>query len=265
MAYLSHIVADRQALTAAAAATTAAVTLGLLLPPAVRSYQGFLALGPGGVPYNLVGWAIQGIAGLFAIDPLDVDAVDHPPPHIRHHYGDAGQQSYWPADEGPLPARRPPVPDIPAYTIPQRQMSDGPPDPVATREAMVAFLEALAAANPAALTVQPSHLEGVGTPALHGPAGAGARSEIVHVHHEASAHLCLSLADCAQAMRQGWGQRHPLSGVRGFGLPAGYLFVYAPRDDGERAVWRRLVVAAATFAVGGQQAIVRPQDEKQED
>ncbi|KAI1127090.1 hypothetical protein F5Y10DRAFT_243400 [Nemania abortiva] len=73
-----------------------------------------------------------------------------------------------------------------------------------------------------------------------------ARGEVAHVHHEGSTHVVLSLVDAAHVVRQGWGERHKMSGVGDF-LPWGYVLVYALRD-GRREdwmVWREIVLAGA--------------------
>jgi hypothetical protein len=45
-------------------------------------------------------------------------------------------------------------------------------------------------------------------------------------------------------------ERHPLSGVL---MPWGYVMLYAPRDDDELEVWKRLVVAGCRFVSGGKE------------
>jgi hypothetical protein len=44
-------------------------------------------------------------------------------------------------------------------------------------------------------------------------------------------------------IEKGWGERHPLAGVR-LNLPDTYLMIYAPRDTSELEVMQQLVRAA---------------------
>lgn len=146
----------------------------------------------------------------------------------------------------------------------------------------VAFLRALAAANPHLFAMQPSGLESPKFQALWlrrsipptnnkdeeeeeeekegqrkmvtldlDPSTVkwlppSARGEIAHVHPEGSGHACLSLADAAAVVRRGWGERHMLAGVTDV-LPWGYVMLYAPREGREDdfVVWEAVVLAAA--------------------
>ncbi|KAI1155825.1 hypothetical protein F4825DRAFT_382293 [Nemania diffusa] len=175
-----------------------------------------------------------------------------------------------------LPSRAPPRPTVPTTVLPQRQTTETAS--AATLAAQGAYLRGLAAANPRLFAVRPSALESPKFPALWvipsspSPSSsstsskkssrekggaevdpesvpwfpASARGETAHVHPEGSTHAVLSLADAAHVVRQGWGERHKMSGV-GRLLPWGYVLVYAPRE-GRREdwmVWREIVLAAA--------------------
>ncbi|KJR81363.1 uncharacterized protein SPSK_01232 [Sporothrix schenckii 1099-18] len=151
-----------------AAASASLVGVLLLLPPAYRSYRGYLALGPGGISHNVWGWLYQGMGQLFALrDPRSTSDFEKPSPAVIARYGGSAraQKSYLDIDTT-LPARQGPRPTIPGYTAPQRQTTDIASDPAATRAAQEAFLEAVAAANPDLLEIRPSALEGNETPAL---------------------------------------------------------------------------------------------------
>lgn len=74
------------------------------------------------------------------------------------------------------------------------------------------------------------------------------------------------MTDAATLIEKGWAERHPLSGVHGF-LPWGFVFVYAPRDIGELAVWKDIVLASVRFVVAaaagpgaGKQVVVVPEE-----
>ncbi|CAK7218044.1 hypothetical protein SCUCBS95973_003356 [Sporothrix curviconia] len=250
------------------AASVSIVGALALLPSAVRSYRGYLAIGPGGIPHNIWGWLFQGIAQPFALrDPRDTRAFEKPAPQVVARYGGSarGQKSYLDIDTT-LPARPGPRPTVPGYTAPQRQTTEMGSDPVATHAEQEAFLAAVAAANPDVLEVRPSLLEGNATPALWAKralqlgaaywdasdAKAMRRRgpvEICHAHAEASSHMQFSLGDAFLVVRAGWGERHLLAGSPATRVPPTYLIVYAPRDAAELKVWKELVMAAARFAV----------------
>ncbi|KAJ9151847.1 hypothetical protein NKR23_g2665 [Pleurostoma richardsiae] len=240
-------------------ALAAAIALLPVLRSAYASYQGFLALGPGGPPHNVIGWLGQGLLRPFATaDVRDPDVFvprTGDPPYATTSFLGAG---------GALPQRAGERPVVPGYIAPQRQMTQH--SSASTRDALEAALVAAARANPAALAVRPSGLERRGYPAVWlGDAATPAaraylrrtRGEFTHVHPDGSTHVVLSLPDAQEAVRKGWAERHPLSGSRGF-WPLGYLLVYAPRDEAEVEVWRRLVAASLRFvtAVGGEEAKV---------
>lgn len=239
-------------------AAAAAAALGLLpvVSLAADSYRGFLALGPGGLPHNVLGWLVQGVLQVFARhDTRDPSPLARPA--VQALYAPHGRTSFL-RGGAELPERQPPRPIVPGYVAPQRQTTDvGAPETVAR---MTAFLRAVAAANPDLLAIKPSGLEGVGTPALwlvedgttvQVPAYmARIRGEIAHVHHEGSSHVTLSPADAEVAVRRGWAERHMLSGVKA-ALPWGYVLLYAPRDRSERDIWAGLVMAGCRFVCAG--------------
>lgn len=152
------------------ATSVSVVGLLLLVPPAVRSYRGYLALGPGGIPHNLWGWMFQGIGQAFAVrDPRGTADFEKPDPEVLARYGGSAraQKSYLDIDTT-LPARQGPRPTVPGYTAPQRQTTDiaSPDKAKETRERQQAFLAAVAAANPDILEIRPSEVEGTSTRAL---------------------------------------------------------------------------------------------------
>lgn len=238
--------------------TALVVALALSLPTASyarRSYRGYLALGPGGMPYNPLGWAIQGLLQLIAQwdtrSPAPFSKPSNQKPYEPH-----GTTPFLAASPL-LPQRAGDRPDVPGYVAPQRQVTQqGGED---TRARMTAFLGALAARNPGVLVLRPSGLEGVGTPALWlDPAVVEPpvylrfiKGELAHVHPEASSHVTVSLADAEELTRKGWAERHRLSGVGGTGIPLGYVMVYAPRDEAELEVWKGVVRAGLLFVGAG--------------
>lgn len=242
----------------ALAAAAAAIGLVPALRYAAASYAGYLALGKGGMPYNVYGWLLQ--ASLQVLGRWDLTT---PAPYrdaaVIARFAPHGRESFLAA---PLPERVGAAPEVPGYIAPQRQTSDAAAEEVQAR--MRAYLDAVVAAHPAVFAMKPSGLEGVGTPAiwLRGPAEGGAaelpsflqkiKGETVHVHPEGSTHVTLSLADAEDVVVKGWGQRHKLSGVAGY-IPWSYVLVYAPRNDEEYEVWQSLVRAGCAFVAGGRE------------
>ncbi|WOO83677.1 uncharacterized protein LOC62_05G007197 [Vanrija pseudolonga] len=236
--------------------------LPLVLVPlllAARAYRGYLALGPGGLPNNVFGWALQASLRPFARETKSTAVYEADgtvwafPSHGRVSF-------LWRAD---LPARSPPVPpEVPDYIAPQRQVTQVGKAPIIA--AMDEFLASLADANEGLLAIKGSKLEDHASSALwilDTDAETEAandrpladylqplvKGELVHVHSEGSSHITLSLADAAKAIGAGWAQRHPLSGVKAFGLPVSYVMLYAPRDKDELEVWKNFVRASVEF------------------
>ncbi|TPX17238.1 uncharacterized protein E0L32_003356 [Thyridium curvatum] len=235
----------------AAAIAIGALSTAPIFSWAADSYRTYLSLGKGGIPHNLFGWIVQGLAQPFAWH--DTTTV-RPFGDARHSaaLGPHAHESFL-GEAGPsLPARAGDRPTVPGFVAPQRQTTQKGAPPMTAR--METLLKDLAAANPGLLKTSPSNLEGVGTPALFLADGVElpgyskrTKGEICHAHGESSSHMILSLADSKEVLERGWGERHPLSGVRGF-WPLSYVMVYAPRDDDEFVIWKRLVVACVRFA-----------------
>lgn len=179
--------------------------------------------------------------------PYDLDSVAGP--HDRETFlpKTAAHGLRW------RPGNRPP--HVPDFVAPQRQTTDTVSGE--TKKAMSGFLDALVAANPGALQTQTSVLEGPvpamamkvfqSMPETSRPGVLTCtRGEMCHIHPpDGTTHLVLSLADQKTVIGLGWGRRHRLSG--GGLLPWNYTFIYAPRDEEEVAVWKRIAVAGARF------------------
>lgn len=174
-ALLRPLFSQRKATTAAAIATIG-VCIPVLTAYSISSYRGFLALGPGGVPYNVLGWALQGIGQLIAKwdtqSPTPFTNIANRKP--LEPYG--GDQTFFRFTTGgnvlgevlsiQVPRRAGERPSVPGYVAPQRQMSQRPVDGEAMHEKMMVFFESLVAKNEGVLALKPSALEGIGTPAL---------------------------------------------------------------------------------------------------
>jgi hypothetical protein len=64
-----------------------------------------------------------------------------------------------------------------------------------------------------------------------------------------------------KVIESGWGQRHPLDGVRvaklvlGFTLPKEYILVYAPRTEEEIGLVMEVVKASVGFMTGSREVV----------
>ncbi|KPM43771.1 hypothetical protein AK830_g2800 [Neonectria ditissima] len=231
-------------------ATVAGIALMPILAYTVKSYRKWHALGRGGLPHNIFGFAIQSVLQLLA----KRDTIDDAPfsaPATVARYKPHGEETFLHA---PLLARTGSRPTVPGFAAPQRQITEQAT--AAIKDKMTRYLDAVAAANPNALVCELSRLEGGNGPGIyladkaHAPAFmSDLKGEVVHHHLEGSSHMVLSLADAREAVSKGWAQRFPLAGVRA--IPWTYVLVYAPRDEGELAVWKGLVVAALRFVTAG--------------
>ncbi|KAL2001935.1 hypothetical protein VTN02DRAFT_951 [Thermoascus thermophilus] len=235
-------------------AAIAIATLGLaLVPVAYQDYQMFLSYGPGGVPYNVLGWL--GVSLLLAplgSEMFSVDEYDRSP----------DKRSWLSDDEGPIPPREGGRPRVGPHVVPQRQLTQIPPEEMKLK--LTAAVRALYEANRHLLQLRPSVYE-KHTEALfladgvrgNNPAGEHSVGEVSHVHgtSDHSVHVTLAPQDCKKVLLAGWGQRHALDGSRilkrfggpGKYLPREYILVYAPRTDAELQTVLRIVRASVGY------------------
>ncbi|KAL9619799.1 MAG: hypothetical protein Q9160_005635 [Pyrenula sp. 1 TL-2023] len=231
----------------------------------IRSdYQSFLDLGPGGTPSTPWGWWRLKRLGLFTLP----DVLEPPPVPSQlkpsKGYVDA---SKFPIRNGPRPTVR--------GIAPQRQLSQRASPK--TFNVLSSHFRALASANARNLLVKTSFIEHSNialfarpTSALYHDKKAKADPlfgrEICHPHPlDSSMHLILHPSDAATVINMGWGERHPLAradwwwrfyfqGLRGKRppVPEYMVLVYAPRDAREVEVSKKMVGAAVSWAVGGE-------------
>ena len=274
----------------ATTALIAAVAGPLLARIATANYRAWMALDPGGLPRNPLGYLVNAV-----LRPLARFDTRVPAPYDRAAlealYGPEAFVPYYHAGgkaAAPPPHRAGPRPEVPGFVAPQRQTTQVPGDGAKSGEGgpalparQAAYLTALAGANPSLFKTAPSAAEGGHHTALwladsgvawaarargRGRAvlglGSGLKGELAHPHGEGSAHMVLGLADAEALIARGWAERHPLSGGRAGVLPWGYVLVYAPRDDAEFAVWSEVLLAGARFvaaAVGWEGEVVVPE------
>jgi hypothetical protein len=201
-----------------------------------RDYRRWVALGEGGIPHGLRGWIrVTVLRVKYRGNRLSTE-----------HLGCAADSPL--AD---LPRRRGVRPTTVPYPVPHRQ-ADG-----SCRPAMLAALDAVFASELA--RGQPYVREDTSRFERHHSAlfvdclaerGDSAHGEVGHIHRpQGSMHLHLRPVDAAAVIEKGWGELHPMAG-KGFGLPAGYTLLYAPRDPGEVDMVRRVLRTTLDWASG---------------
>ncbi len=209
---------------------------------AFRDYRAWRALGPGGLPANVVGWLKTTRMRLQKSDPFETDSY-------AKQIGFAGDSPFL----GQLPKREGPRPRIAVHPVPHRQLDQFVSDEM--RWKISELFDSTVARNTDLLEYQHSYLE-KRHPAvfLRNPKDAHAhaansRGEVAHIHpSDSSMHMIFSPSDARTVILSGWGERHflagrPLSGTE-LVLPDTYLLIYPPRNDFELAVTARLLNAA---------------------
>ncbi|RDW79325.1 uncharacterized protein DSM5745_06177 [Aspergillus mulundensis] len=230
--------------------------IALILPAAYRDYEAYLSLGPGGPPYNVLGWlTVRLFFNPFKREMFGTRIYD-----AKIGNGHSG----FLADEE-VPARKGERPAMGPFAAPQRQINQVPSKEM--QEKFMATYASFLDRNARLLDRVPSILEKY-TDAAHvassiplTPVARQLKREICHVHgtSDHSVHVTLAPADCKRVIDAGWGQRFPLAGsslLRNvtFGrlgsLPEEFVFVYAPRDEGEIEVVMGIVRAGVKYVAG---------------
>lgn len=228
-----------------------ALAVGVAAAVWARSdYRAWTALGKGGLPHTLRGWARMSRLRLQKGETIKATTLDS-------EVGAAGDQAYL----GALIQRCGPRPKVAPYPIPHRQLNQF--TTTAIRQRLDAVFDDAVRARPQLLRFETSFFE------KHGPAvtlciperghrwAAATHGEIGHIHQgDGSMHLILSASDAKAAIQAGWGERHPLAGS--LGLPITYLYVYPPRDEVELDTVRLLLSAAIDHMSGSSLPAVKP-------
>ncbi|KKK11910.1 hypothetical protein ARAM_002297 [Aspergillus rambellii] len=245
--FLSKWPSNRVALT-----TFAAAVLGLAAPVAYRDYRSYLALGPGGPPYNVIGWLfVKLFVNPFRREVFSTDIYDR---KVLQ-----GETVEFLKD---LPKRNGERPTMGSFAVPHRQVNQIPSQEVKNKleEKYQAFL----VRNSHLVDRVPSILERH-TDAAHvskniplTSAAEDMHREICHLHgtSDYSVHVTLAPADCKRVIESGWGQRFTLAGSSLFkylGLASGpkipfeYMLIYAPRSDEEIEVVMQIIKASVGY------------------
>ncbi|EAW14005.1 uncharacterized protein ACLA_070370 [Aspergillus clavatus NRRL 1] len=229
--------------------------IALLTPAMYRDYRIFMSYGPGGIPYNILGWfASNVVLGPFGKEMLSTEIYDR---HIQAGHRTSHLSSV------PVKARERPV--VGPHAVPQRQLTEFPNGSI--KEKLIQEFVAFVARNPHLVRMANSGLElhadalFVAETLPEGPTLQETNGEIAHIHRlkDSSVHVTLAPADCKKVIESGWGQRHALSGVsvpraltlgRKIALPAEYVLIYAPRTEEEVAFVMEVIGASVKYMTG---------------
>lgn len=204
-----------------------------------RDYHAWLALGPGGLPYNFRGWLMTTWMRTQKRDALDTA-------RFARAIG-AGGNRFLAED---LPRRAGLRPRIGVHPVPHRQLDQLPGEDMTRR--IVATFDAQVGRQSDLLRYELSFFEKrnqavfLRDPAVGHADAQASHGEIAHVHpSDGSMHMIFGASDARTVIEAGWGECHPLAGKRG--LPDTYVLVYPPRDDGELLLTGRLLDAAVGY------------------
>ncbi|KIY01043.1 uncharacterized protein Z520_03709 [Fonsecaea multimorphosa CBS 102226] len=259
MDYLKHLPplpSRDRAVQAAVLTGTSTLALSALIW-CIRDYHAFLALGPGGVPYNLGGWAFVTMIRLFALSKRGATQVSDYPIDGAHE------------DIKSLPNRKGERAAV-GGIIPHRQLSQYPPDEmkpyitnlfknivVQNSDLLEERLSLYEKHNPA-LFLREEVLANKDPAAPRPPQTAyTSRGECGHVHPDYSLHLYLSPADARLVIEKGWAERHRLAKPKTANfnfekafVASTYLMIYGPRDTDEVEVVRKILQNSIRFMSG---------------
>lgn len=224
--------------------------IGLSVPWAIEDYHRWLRLGKSALPYNPIGWLLA-----VSLKPFGRETIS------TIEYSQDPNDAAW-LDPAMIPERRGSRPFTGWHFAPHRQLDRIPDDLI--RKKLEAVFAKHAEANQGVVEIYTSRHERLGdgmhlrssVPAPHGPA-IQTQLEIGHVHsQDSSMHFMMSPRDCKFVIEQGWGERHPLSGVnKWIPMPKEYLLIYAPRNDEELVVIEHIMIASIGYMSNGQNAI----------
>ncbi|KAI0784337.1 hypothetical protein C8Q75DRAFT_736212 [Abortiporus biennis] len=228
----------------------AAVSL-VSTPWLYNNYLHFLEIGPGALPYNVFGWLIALALRPFARNTKTVDG------YVRKGEDEKGFL------EGGFKERRGGRPKMSWHVAPVRQL-----DRLASKdmnEKLDALFDQIVTLNPSLIQYATSPHERLhngivlhpSLPAPH-PVASHALREVAHIHpSDHSMHVVLAPKDCKIVIEKSWGERHPLSGSPVFKiLPKEYVGIYAPRDDEELEVVKKILVASLKYMTGREDVVV---------
>ncbi|KAJ9395611.1 hypothetical protein DTO282F9_7466 [Paecilomyces variotii] len=215
---------------------------------AYRDYKIYLSYGPGGLPYNIRGWFISScILRLCGTEVFSTDIYDRNPDKRK-----------WLSSEWP-PYERGQRPRLGPHPLPQRQLDQLPEE--GCKVLLKSEFKNLVTSNPSIIQFRPSLHEGhtqsifLADDVPGAPVAKEMLREVSHIHAtgDYSVHVVLAPQDCKRVIESGWGQRHPLDGVKlakyvvGWTVPKEYVLLYAPRTEEETRVIMQVVRASVGY------------------
>ncbi|GAD91685.1 conserved hypothetical protein [Paecilomyces variotii No. 5] len=215
---------------------------------AYRDYKIYLSYGPGGLPYNLRGWFISScILRPWGTEVFSTGLYDRNPDKRKWLSSD------WP------PYERGQRPRLGPHPLPQRQLDQLTDE--GCKELLKSEFNKLVAANPSIIQFRPSLHEGhtrsifLADDVPGAPVAKEMLREVSHIHAtgDYSVHVVLAPQDCKKVIESGWGQRHPLDGVKfakyvfGWTIPKEYVLLYAPRTEEEVRILMQVVRASVGY------------------
>ncbi|KAH7183338.1 uncharacterized protein B0J16DRAFT_373816 [Fusarium flagelliforme] len=258
MATLQHIKAVLERTTSERpwliATTSGAAALVAFTAWCIKDYRDYLALGPGGPPYNVKGWAwiTFGIRP-FALSKCGATYVADYPTQGSH----SSIQNI-PRRQGDRA--------ILGGIAPHRQLSQHAPERMRTY--ITNLFNNAARQHPSILEIKKSLYERhhdalfVAHKLLESQPDTLpntviiARGELGHAHPDLSVHLYLSPADARVIIEKGWAERHRLSVPESswvknkYAIASTYLMIYGPRDEKEMEILRVILENSIRFMTG---------------
>lgn len=232
---------------------------GVFTLTSLGSYRRWKAMGPGGLPDNLIGYIVQVLMGslLGRKDTRSLEPYDKPEKHApgwkqaSEHVRKVARTSFL---SEPLPRRKGAQAHALRFTAPQRERFASEYQVPKVKAAYLAAWSKLCATNANGTKVQTSALEKRGdalflTSTAEPPSIVSkVQREIAHIHEtDLSAHVTLSLTDAKDVVEKGWGERHALSETV---IGLGYTMLYVPRTVEEVDVLIRIMQAGVNYMEG---------------
>lgn len=210
-----------------------------------KDYKEWKSLGKGGVPYNLYGWLLVTYYRFYKRDPIDTllykSMINTPEDSVQLNN---------------LVKREGPRPKIGVHPVPHRQLNQLDSDP-GTKQLLYEIFNEYVQNHNKCVHYEKSFFEkrNEAITLINKNEGVSlakeTEGEIAHIYpSDGSMHMVFSPSDAKKVIEQGWGERHPLAGVK-LNLPDTYLMIYMPRNKQEVTVVKQLLYAAVTHMSAG--------------